>query len=29
MSLWILDEEGIAILGSYEDAVKVTVELSN
>lgn len=24
-----LDEEGIAILGSYEDAVKVTVELSN
>lgn len=24
-----LDEEGVAILGSYEDAVKVTVELSN
>lgn len=24
-----LDEEGIVILGSYEDAVKVTVELSN
>lgn len=24
-----LDEEGVAILGSYKDAVKVTVELSN
>ena len=24
-----LDEEGIAVLGSYEAAVKVTVELSD
>lgn len=24
-----LDDEGVAVLGSYEDAVRVTVELSD